>query len=84
MDSMIQRLRKMPEAKRHQLMQECLAIFDGTRPDPVYREIKRCRPNKRLRWKHDVVAVLRRADMRSIDGGKKDGPQDSLKGEFNS
>jgi hypothetical protein len=41
MDSMIQRLRKMPEAKRHQLMQECLAIFDGTRPDPVYREIKR-------------------------------------------
>jgi hypothetical protein len=83
MDSMIQRLRKMPEANRQRLMRDCIDIFDGGKPSPIYREIELCRPNKRSQWKRAVISLFRRADMRLVGGGKKDGPQDSLKGEFN-
>jgi hypothetical protein len=83
MNSMIMRLRKMPESNRRKLEGDCMAIFDGTKPDPIYKRIKRASPKRQARWKHGVIASFRRADMRVLPGGKKDGPQDSLKGEFN-
>lgn len=52
---------------------DCMAIFDGKKPEPIYRKIESLPTEQRSRLQRVVISLFRRADMRSMTAEKRTG-----------
>jgi hypothetical protein len=65
--------RKLPVTLTINEMCDCMAIFDGKKPEPIYRKIESLPTEQRSRLQRVVISLFRRADMRSMTAEKRTG-----------